>query len=192
MLKPPVDNNEKTEIAKENEPDNSTEKNNTQPVAENIQKPAPAISYGKLSVECLPWADVYINNKKIDTTPIDSPLTFTTGEYDLKLVHPDYPEYTGKFKIEKDKTTSIKILLDSLVGYLKCNVFPWGEIYVDNKFLGQTPLHNLERLKKGNHEIKIMNPNFPEYIGSFNIKGQDTVEINFNFADRKFSIANNN
>lgn len=160
--------------------------------AENINKPAKVIEYGKLSVECLPWADVYINNKKIDTTPIDSLLTFTTGEYSIKLLHPDYPEYNGSVLIEKNKTTAVKIHLESLVGYFKCNVFPWGEIYVDNKFLGQTPLNNLFKLKKGNHQIEIKNPSFEDYKDSFNIKGLDTVEINFNFSDRKFSIAENN
>lgn len=157
-----------------------------------VENPAKTVERGKLSVECLPWADVYINNRKIDTTPIDSLLTFSVGEYNVKLIHPDYPEYVTKIKIEKDQTTSIKVLLESLVGYLKCNVFPWGEVYVDNVFLGQTPLTKLTRLKKGNHEIKIINPGFPEFVGNFTIKGQDTVEINFNFADRKFSIADNN
>lgn len=167
---------------------------NTEPqeIIEVPETPVKRIEYGKLSVECLPWADVYINNRKIDTTPIDSLLTFAAGEYNVKLVHPDYPEYISKIKIEKDKITAVKVLLESLVGYLKCNVFPWGEVYVDNVFLGQTPLTKLTRLKKGNHEIKIINPGFPEYVGNFNIKGQDTVEINFNFADRKFSIAGNN
>lgn len=175
----------------ENKTENKVDPSDNTPVVNEEEKQDVEIAYGKLSVECLPWAEVFINDKRIDTTPIDSLLTFTAGEYNLKLVHPDYPEYTGKFKIEKDKTTSIKILLDSLVGYLKCNVFPWGEIYVDNKFLGQTPLSNMEKLKKGEHTINIKNPSFPEYVGSFNINGQDTVEINFNFSDRKFSIANN-
>jgi len=167
---------------------------NTEPqeIIKVPETPVERIEYGKLSVECLPWADVYINNRKIDTTPIDSLLTFAAGEYNVKLIHPDYPEYVSKIRIEKDKTTSVKVLLESLVGYLKCNVFPWGEVYVDNVFLGQTPLTKLTRLKKGNHEIKIINPGFPEYVGNFDIKGQDTVEINFNFADRKFSIAGNN
>lgn len=186
--------NEKPETVKNTGPNTQTEKNNVLPITDNIEKPINIIEYGKLSVECLPWADVYINDEKIDTTPIDSLLTFSTGEYDIKLVHPDYPEYTGKIKIEENKTTSVKILLDTFVGYLRCNVFPWGEVYVDGKFLGQTPLNNLKKLKKGEHKIKIKNPNpaFKEYVGSFNINGQDTVEISFNFADRKFSVAGNN
>ena len=171
---------------------NISEKKDSQTPIVAVENPVKTVEHGKLSVECLPWADVYINNRKIDTTPIDSLLTFSVGEYNVKLVHPDYPEYVSKIKIEKNKTTSIKVLLESLVGYLKCNVFPWGEVYVDNVFLGQTPLTKLTRLKKGNHEIKIKNPGFPEYVGNFTIKGEDTVEINFNFGDRKFSIANNN
>lgn len=174
------------------ESDNNLEKKDSQTPLVTAESPVKTVEYGKLSVECLPWADVYINNRKIDTTPIDSLLTFSVGEYNVKLIHPDYPEYVSKIKIERDKTTSVKVLLESLVGYLKCNVFPWGEVYVDNVFLGQTPLTKLTRLKKGNHEIKIKNPGFPEYVGNFTIKGHDTVEINFNFADRKLSIADNN
>ena len=190
-----INENSNNSIIEKKMEDNSNipqEDKNVLPLPVKEKKQANLVEFGKLSVECLPWADVYINNRKIDTTPIDSLLNFSTGDYSLKLIHPDYPEYNGNIKIEKNKTTFIKIHLESLVGYFKCNVYPWGEIYIDNVLIGQTPLKKIEKIKKGMHELRIVNPNFPDYIGNFSISGSDTVEINFNFSDRKLRIAGNN
>jgi len=43
---------------------------------------------GKVVVNARPWADVYLNGKKLGTTPI-APQTLWEGVYDLRLINPE-------------------------------------------------------------------------------------------------------
>ncbi len=87
---------------------------------------------GELFVECMPWAEIHINNEKYETTPLEKNITLPEGGYELKLLHPEYPAFTDSIKINPMQTTTYKVNLDTLFGYLDCQVFPWGNIYVDS------------------------------------------------------------
>ncbi|GAB4327969.1 MAG: hypothetical protein Kow0037_01930 [Calditrichia bacterium] len=43
-----------------------------------------------LWVDVRPWADIYLNKKRIDTTPLKKPLALEPGEYLLELKHPNF------------------------------------------------------------------------------------------------------
>ncbi len=101
----------------------------------NVEK----VTYGELFVEANPWADVYINNRKIDTTPLQQNIQLNTGKYELKLVHPDFPPYFKTIEIQQSKVQTIRVNFFEKVGYLDCKVFPWGEIFIDGKYKVTSP-----------------------------------------------------
>ncbi len=63
---------------------------------------------GYLRVEVRPWADVYIDGKKIDTTPLDRPIATSAGEHLLELKHPDYPTFRQIVQVSRGDTLTIK------------------------------------------------------------------------------------
>jgi len=140
----------------------------------------PLITFGYLFVECIPWAHVYIEDRRLETTPFSSAIDLRAGKYNIKLIHPDYPEYHEVIEIKTDETTNLIINLDTLHGYLSCDVFPWGDIYIGDKFLGQTPIVEPVKLSPGNHLITIKNPNFPDLVENINIIKQDTLILKYN------------
>jgi len=142
--------------------------------AENI-----AIRYGGLFVECVPWADVYVDGEKLETTPMNKPLTLTEGEHTIKLVHPDYPIYSEIVRINHSQVTNIKVSLESLMGYINCKVNPWGNIYVNGDFKGQTPMKEPIRVFPGFVRLSVKNPNYRDIDTSFYIKQGDTVQLKF-------------
>jgi serine/threonine-protein kinase len=144
---------------------------------------------GSLSLVCFPWADVYINNKKIDTTPLTTELE--TGTYLVKLVHPDYPIYTKSIKIIDNEMTNIQVNLDTLFGYLNCRIFPWGEVFIDNQSKGNTPFSEPLRLNPGMYQLKIRNPEFDDYNTVLEISKNDTFNFEFNFKEY-FNAQKNN
>lgn len=137
------------------------------------------VRYGALFVECSPWADVYIDGEKVETTPLNKPLTLIEGEHTLKLVHPDYPVYSNVIKIDHSKVTNIRVSLESLMGYINCRVNPWGNIYINGNYKGQTPLKELIRVFPGFIRLTITNPNYKDIDTSFNIKQGDTLQLKF-------------
>lgn len=165
---PPPDNETNATITKEPEKD---EKETT----------PPADLFGYLDIKCMPWADVYINSEKVETTPLPEPVKLKTGKHTIKLVHPDYPEYTQVINVESDQYYNIEVNLDTLYGYANFNILPWGEIFIDGKSFGVTPFNEPVRLLPGDHEYQIKNPVFPVYSDKIIVSGNDTIIINYKF-----------
>ncbi|MEG8989321.1 serine/threonine-protein kinase [Ignavibacteria bacterium 4148-Me] len=135
------------------------------------------LKYGGLFVECFPWADVYVDGEKLETTPMNKPLALIEGEHTIKLVHPDYPIYSEVVKINHSQVTNLKVSLESLMGYINCKVNPWGNIYVNGDFKGQTPMKELIRVFPGFVRLTVKNPNYKDIDTSFYVKQGDTVQL---------------
>ncbi|MCX7798200.1 MAG: protein kinase [Melioribacter sp.] len=137
------------------------------------------VKYGGLFVECYPWADVYIDGEKLETTPMTKPITLTEGEHTIKLVHPDYPIYTNVVKVNHAQVTNLKVSLESLMGFIICKVNPWGNVYVNGDYKGQTPLRQPIKVYPGFVRLTIKNPSFKDVDTSIYIKQGDTVQLKF-------------
>ncbi len=140
-----------------------------------------ALLPGQLFIECLPWADVYIDNKKIDTTPLSKDIILSAGIHNLKLVHPDFPAYSRKIKIKSEKIDSISINFNNLVGHLICKINPWGDIYINRKLYGTTPLREPLALLPGKYHLIVTNPNYGKVDTTINIDAKETIEYIYNF-----------
>ncbi|MBK7105396.1 MAG: serine/threonine protein kinase [Ignavibacteriae bacterium] len=136
--------------------------------------------FGELFIKCYPWAKVYLDNKFIETTPLEKNITTKSGNYLLTLVHPDYPKYSDSIKINPKKLTFIEINLDTLFGYFDCQIYPWGEIYLNGEKKGITPLEFPIKLIEGNYKLTLKNPQFSDIETIIKIVKNDTLEMKFN------------
>ncbi|MGK9369357.1 serine/threonine-protein kinase [Melioribacter sp. Ez-97] len=157
---------------------NNTEEANN-PAEEEPRQATADAGEGGLFIECYPWADIYIDGEKIETTPLKKPLTLSAGEHTLKLVHPDYPIYSDILKIESNKLTNLKISLESLLGFLDIKVNPWGNVYVNGNYKGQTPFKDYIKVNPGFVRLKITNPNFNDIDTTVYLKQGDTLGLKF-------------
>lgn len=179
-------NSEETPVTnpdEQNEPGNELIAANEEAAGNNVTKnveTTPAVTFGSLYVECVPWAHIYLDDRRLETTPISEPIDLRTGTYTIKLIHPDYPEYTTDVEIKPDEKTDLFINLDTLYGFLLCNVFPWADIYLNDEFLGQTPFGEPVKLVPGTHLLSIKNPNYPEVVERINITRKDTLVLSYN------------
>lgn len=140
---------------------------------------------GWLMVQCLPWADVYIGERKIDTTPLDSALRLPAGAHQLRLRHPGYPDYAEMLEVRPGIRLEVRVDLDTLFGFLDCQVYPWGDVFIDGKARGQTPLGPPLMLAPGEHTLTVRNPNYPEYNEIITVARQETLAVRLNFENRK-------
>ena len=140
-----------------------------------------AVMPGQLFIECLPWADVYIDNEKFDTTPLSKNIYLSAGIHTLRLVHPEFPAYSRKIRIESNKTDSISINFNIMVGHLICKINPWGNIYLNKKLYGTTPLREPLALFPGWYHLIITNPNYGKVDTTIRIRSEETIEYIYNF-----------
>ena len=137
----------------------------------------------KLFVQCLPWADIYIDSKKVDTTPLETEISLTSGDYTLQLRHPNYPPVKQAIHLAPGKLFSMKVDLDTMFSFLNCNVYPWGDVFIDSTFYGQTPLRDQILLPPGRHQITIKNPQFDTVHSEITLQRRETVEFNLNLEE---------
>jgi eukaryotic-like serine/threonine-protein kinase len=177
----------KSTIADQQSPD--TLKSKDDPVGadiskKNVNKVSPSLTTiekksGKLFVECSPWAYIFVDGDSIDMTPLQHPINLKPGKHKLKLVYKGFPAYEKNLYISSGKTDSIKINFMELVGYLNCNVDPWGKIYLDGNYEGTTPLKPIALLP-GTYDLKIVSDSIYKIINKkIVIKSKQSNDFNF-------------
>jgi serine/threonine protein kinase len=69
----------------------------------------PVRGSGKLSLEVIPWAKVYINGKYYETTPLEKPITLRAGKHTLILRNPHWGEKRLEVLIKKGEFKKLKV-----------------------------------------------------------------------------------
>jgi serine/threonine-protein kinase len=139
---------------------------------------------GYLAVNCNPWAEVYVDNAKIDTTPVKD-ISLKPGKHLVKLVQPDYPPYVKTIDIVSGRTSVINVNFKELVGYLNCNIYPWGDVYINGKFMGTTPLQNKPIvLYPGTYQLIIKSANYSPVSKDITITAKQTTNFSLNFEEQ--------
>ncbi len=147
-----------------------------------------SLGYGGLFVDCLPWAEIFINSESFGKTPFTRPLQLRAGEYSVKFVHPDYPPYSKNVYINADQVTQLRINLESVtMGFINCVVYPpVGDIYINGNSKAQLPMKTSDLIKvtPGPIRLVIKNSNFQDIDTSFIIKERDTLRLPFKFRSK--------
>ena len=133
---------------------------------------------GRLYINCLPWAHVFVNSQKRNTTPLQDALELAPGDYTIRLEHPVYPAYVKNIRIESEKDYHIDATLYS---YLVCNVFPWGDVYLNGELLGQTPFAEPLIIGPGEHVLTVKNQEYGSIDKRFSVSAGDTFRLSLNF-----------
>ena len=66
---------------------------------------------GTLKISVKPWADVYIDGKFYETTPIGKPIQLSAGRHTLKLINPSFVTHEEVIVIEANKMLRRSIAL---------------------------------------------------------------------------------
>ena len=148
---------------------------------DDLRETPVASAPGYLFIRCTPWAEVWIDSLHVDTTPLEDEISLTSGQHLLMLRHPDFPDYEQMIDISPGANQFISIGLDTLCGYLQCDLYPWGNVYIDDRFFGLTPLPGPLRLSPGNHSLFVTNELYGSVRESLEIVRKDTLKFRLNF-----------
>ncbi len=77
---------------------------------------------------------------------------------------------------------TLNINFTSEFSFLDCRVYPWGKIYINDKFAGQTPLEKLPAVLPGEYNLKIVNPSYKDFSDTLSFSAGDTIRMHYNFA----------
>ncbi len=135
---------------------------------------------GTLHMTIIPASELIIDSQIFTGIRSDTVVMLSEGNHIVEFHHPDFPMLKDTISIMDGQTTTIKIELDKLCAYFHCVVFPWGDVFINEKFIGQTPFFNFSKLSPGQNVLKIQNPNFRSFIDTLYINRGDTMDLQIN------------
>lgn len=144
-------------------------------------------TFGELLITCSPWADIYINDQKVETTPLKEPIKLKSGRYHLRLIHPNFPSIDTVIEIQASKINQYNFIFYENYGYVLFQVIPWGEIRINDKNYGTTPLPKPITIKPGKQILNIYNPKFGYYIDTIMVQKGETLFYRLNFNTTKLA-----
>ncbi len=143
------------------------------------------MNVGSLRIIAIPWADIYVNGKKIGTTPkvIDN---VQAGDVTIKLLNPGYSPWHKIIKLERGQRLTVShafersearqddnqaqepIIDDNAVGSLKVTSRIEGYVFVDGNPVGKTPVV-LTNIQTGAHTVVLKRRGMPDYNREINV-----------------------
>lgn len=136
--------------------------------------------FGSLSINAVPWANIDIDgDSSYQETPKLIPQ-MRSGIHTITLRHPDYPVY--KTTVEIPVGNNVKVYFDfkeNYHGILQVNADPFGDVYIDGKKEGETPIS--KSLSAGKHEVRITHKGKKDYVETVEIEPGKTVNVQANF-----------
>jgi len=63
------------------------------------------LNVGFLNLRILPWAEIYINEEYIETSPLENPIALTSGIHIVTLKNPNFPTIMDTIQVLSGKTT---------------------------------------------------------------------------------------
>ena len=119
--------------------------------------------------------EFFLNNKSIGTTPDSGILiayTVPRGLYEVSARKPGYETRTDQLYVDGNAVTTYHVRMNpSPLGELQINSKPeGGEIYIDNRMIGLTPLR-VSDMSVGEHTVRIRLDGYQEWIANVSVLG---------------------
>jgi serine/threonine protein kinase len=139
-----------------------------------VKKPPPPVAKGNLTVNAIPWADIYVNGKHYGTTP-KTIKALKTGQHKVKLENPNFEVWTTNVQIAEGKTAKVSHRFEGF-GKIIVNAVPWGNVYLDGSLKGPTPI-TLQRVSARPHQLRISREGFNDVRKQVTVKAGESESI---------------
>jgi len=119
----------------------------------------------RLFILCEPWTEILIDSKTVGITPLDT-LRLPVGSHHVRLRNDSIPvtvDTVIALEVSQPKTLSVDLYDFALPARLQVVCIDWGEIWIDGRKNGRTPLGEVE-LRAGRHRFLFENEYFPVKI----------------------------
>lgn len=146
---------------------------------------SPSYVDGRLSIDCIPWALVYLDSIRLDNTPVTDYRRIAVGKHTLRFLHPDFPAYATTVIVPETGILDIKVRLEEVFGAVTFEVSPWGEIILGGRNYGATPLGKPIYLPQGKHTVIIKNPALGEGRQTISVRKGESTTVKYAFQEQQ-------
>ncbi len=149
--------------------------------SENAVPPVIAKDSAKIFLTSAPWAKVYVNNQFIGETPMAKPIMLAAGIHSVMFTNPAFDPIVKMVTVESGREQTVTGNFLEQTGFVRFNVKPWAEIFVDDQYKETTPLSKPMMLSAGKHIFRFKNTSFPDIVKEVMVNAKDTVQLTVEF-----------
>jgi hypothetical protein len=121
-------------------------------------------------------AQVFVDGELVGQTPLAAPIVRKPGTYTLKIVKRGFTEFIDVVTIKARKETKLDIDLLPIAGVVRITAnVKAARVFVDGKFLGETPLETDVAL--GPKAIKITKGGYRELVKKLDVVAGQTINL---------------
>lgn len=132
------------------------------------------ISSGWLTIAAPVPVDVIENGVLVGRS--DTPrLLLPVGRHELEFANAAF-QYRRRQSVQISAGQTAAVTLEGATGSLSVNAQPWGEVWIDGKLLGETPLGNVP-LPIGPHDLIVRHPQLGEQHRTITIGAEAPTRI---------------
>lgn len=119
--------------------------------------------------------DVYVNERKVGTTPLPGPLVLSAGGHQLRLVRPGYAPYSEPITVQPGKVVSVLVEMLPVAGVLRLRTnAPRARVWIDGAYAGEAPVE--AEMTVGPHVVRVSRGGYQEETFSVMAVAGATVE----------------
>ncbi len=145
-----------------------------------MANPTEEAAAGELEITCIPWCAVFVDADSVGTIPPALTLPVLAGAHDIRLTNPEFPEFTTEVNVPAGQTEEVRVTLWSLVAKLDITVLPWAQIYVDDEYVGDTPLAESIILHPGMRKLVLKHPQLGEWETTLVVSEGELLKRSYN------------
>lgn len=147
------------------------------------------ITTGSLSVISEPpGAEVFLDGRRLGAAP--STWKVKKGERVIVVKADGYKPYNGKVTIGAGRRAEVKAVLEKIGrGLVVVTAAPWAEVYLNGEKIGMTPPALEKETAAGPLEVRLANPGFKPFVGTFMVEEGKRLEISHTFDEMEARTA---
>lgn len=185
----PRDDGAAGEVAAATEPDQSSEPEvavakvpapeTRRPVRRPAKRRAPDRP-GHVTLHTVPWTEIHVDGEPMGATP--RRIELPPGRHEVRLLNTE-AGIDHRTVLEVGPGSDQRLRFDLRTGRLAIFVRPWGDVYVDGRKRGTTPMPPLE-LPVGRRTIRVVHPDSGRSEErTVELRAGETETVRFNLGD---------
>lgn len=123
-----------------------------------------------------PWARIFLADRDLGTTPLNHAVRLPRGRHTLRFVNSALPRIEREFSLDS-AGQRLTVNLTDYVATLSVSAEPWGEVFLDGRSAGVTPLDGPLFCTAGPHTLRIVHESLPAVERSFDATAGDSLRI---------------
>lgn len=133
-----------------------------------------------LFVAAKPWAEIWIDGRKKEVTPLRRAIVLPPGRYQLKLINPYCQVLTREIMLSPAQQETLRVRMTPVTGQVEIRVKPWAKVKIDGRDYGASPLTQPLIIAAGEHKIELNNPELGVVRDTFVLRPRQEKNLRYN------------